>query len=468
MAERRFLAMNQSFGYPEEHDPTADTITLAGLTMGGNIALGGNKVTGSGVPTDPNDLTTKTYVDGIATGLIWQDPVLTLEVISDAAQGGSPPGSPAAGDAYVVNTWGAGYTDGDIVQYDGASWVVILDEGGTGEPANGTRVVVTGGTAAGSFATHENEIATYNSVTDTWSFETPANSWAALVDGSDAGGGYWEGTTWTYDGTGTEWIMFGGAGQISAGAGLTLDGNTMNAGAGDGIEVTADHIHVELHGTTPGLEFDGVTPNGLLRVMTDGAHGVVCGASGVEVEIDTTPDTLKVDANGLGVTGLPSSFKVNDIAVGADVTSANLDTLTDGSNADALHTHLVAATDEAKRIEDTHTNNTAVTTSRAVRWSATNGEITHADNSTEAGARCIGVARVGGAGSPGTSEVVKQGVCAGCLSGASVNIPYFLGANGAIVEFASIPVPGRVIRLGFASNTADLDVNIQELGLKRA
>ncbi len=468
MAERKFLAMNQSFGYPEEHDPTVDTISLAGLTMAGNIALGGNKVTGSGVPADPNDLTTKTYVDGVATGLIWQDPVLTLEMISDADQGGSAPAAPSAGDSYVVNNWGGGYTDGDIVQYDGAAWVVILDEGGAAEPANGTRVVVTGGTAAGAFVGQENEVATYNAATNVWSFAPPSNSWAALVDGSDAGGGYWEGTTWTYDGVGTEWIMFGGAGQISGGAGLTLDGNTMNAGAGDGIAVTADHIHVELHGTTPGLELDGVTPNALLRVLQDGAHGVICGASGVELEIDATPNTLKVDATGLGVVGLPTLFEVGDVAVGVAVTAPNLDTLTDGSNADALHSHLISEADEAKRVEDTHTNNIAVTTGNAVRWSATNGELTNADNSTEAGARCIGIARVGGAGSPGTSEVVKHGLCASCLTGATVNTPYFLGAAGAIVDFASIPLPGRVIRLGYAANAADLDVNIQDLGLRRA
>jgi len=41
------------------------------------------------------------------------------------------------------------------------------------------------------------------------------------------------------------------------------------------------------------------------------------------------------------VKGLPANFKIDDEAVGDDVTATNLDNLTDGSNADNLHSHLL-------------------------------------------------------------------------------------------------------------------------------
>jgi hypothetical protein len=131
-----------------------------------------------------------------------------------------------------------------------------------------------------------------------------------------------------------------------------------------------------------------------------------------------------------------------------------------------LHTHAVSAVEEAKRIEHTHLNNVSITAGQAVRWSGTNNEITQASNATAAGARVIGVARVGGAANPGTSEVVKCGVCAGVLSTATVNEPYYLGTGGALVTVGSVPTPGQFVRVGYAINGTDLDISIQDYGKK--
>jgi len=43
--------------------------TLTGLTMGGNIAMGTNKITGLGTPTSDTDAVTKAYVDSVAAGI---------------------------------------------------------------------------------------------------------------------------------------------------------------------------------------------------------------------------------------------------------------------------------------------------------------------------------------------------------------------------------------------------------------
>ena len=280
-----------------------------------------------------------------------------------------------------------------------------------------------------------------------------------------------ENTAWTYDGS--VWVQFTGAGAINAGNGLDKSGNTIFVGNGDGIQVNADSIEVDLTVTNPGLELVGTSPDKTLQVQADGAHGIIRGASGVEIEIDDTPDTLDVDADGLKVVGLPSLFKINDTAVGATVTAPNLDTLTDGSTNVTLHTHAPpTSVEEATRVEDTHENQAAVTTGYAVRWGTVNNQIQHADNSTAAGARSIGVARVGGAISPGTSEVVKHGVALGVLTPHTdtfaVNDEAFLGASGALRLYANVPKPGRVIRMGYAKNAADLDVQIMDLGRARA
>lgn len=475
MALRKFLYIDPTYGYHDEQD-AADSLSLGDLTLDGSGAgagtitlTGGGTITGlPTTPTGPTEATSKSYVDNLVSGLTWKEPVEVMEMISDADQSGVDPTASATGEAWVVNNWST-QTDGDIVEWDGAAWQVIVTNSG-GEPPDGTRVVVTDGTAAGSFAGEEGEIATYDATGNSWSFEDPTDGWAVLVVGT---GGVFENTSWVWDDTPGEWVQFSGAGQINAGAGLTKSGNTLNVGTGDGITVNADSIEVDLDAADPGLEFNGASPDGALRVQVDGAHGIIRGTSGLEIEIDDTPDTLDVDADGLKVVGLPSLFKINDTAVGATVTAPNLDTLTDGSSNVTLHTHAPpTSVEEATRVEDTHENQAAVTTGNAVRWGSVNNQIQHADNSTAVGARVIGVARVGGAISPGTSEIVKHGVCAGCLTPQTdtfaINDEAFLGASGAIRLYANVPKPGRVIRMGYAKNAADLDVQIMDLGRARA
>ena len=163
-----------------------------------------------------------------------------------------------------------------------------------------------------------------------------------------------------------------------------------------------------------------------------------------------------------------------DDAGTGQVSAANLNTLTAGSasNADTLHTHSSLTVDEAQRIEATLENEAAVTTGYAVRYGSVSNQVQHADNGSAAGARVLGVARTGGAISPGTSEIVKHGLCVGALTphtdSFSVNQYCWLGAAGAIRLYANIPTPGRRIRLGIAKNADDLDVQIMDLGFKRA
>jgi len=324
--------------------------------------------------------------------------------------------------------------------------------------------------AAGSFSGQESDIAVWNGTG--WDFTQPLDGWAVLVQDYD-NGGFWDNTGWTYSSSDNDWVQFTGLGQVNAGAGLTKSGNTLDVGNGDGITVNADSIELDITASNPGLELTGTSPNKTLNVLVSGNEGIVTTATGVAIEIDDTPDTLDVDANGLKVVGLPLQFKVNDVQVGTTVTAANLDTLTDGSSGVTLHTHTPpAGVEYADRVEDTHENQAAVTTGFVVRWGSTTNQILMADNGTAVNARAIGVARVGGAISPGTSDIVKHGVCTSCLTphadAFTVNTEAFLGAAGALRLYANVPRPGRIIRMGYAKNAADLDVQIMDLGRARS
>jgi len=471
MTERKILYMDPTYGYHAEQDTTSDTWNLYGVTIGaGNLAMASNRITGvPDTPTAGTDAVNQNYVDSIATGLKWRTPVDVHNLIGNNAVATINGLSPAAGDAYVMTDSGTltagslAVVTGDLVEYDGSAWVKIVSAAG-GFPPDGTRAILSTATALISpytDATDDGKIVEFDgtSLTGADTSESTDGS-AALVAGE---GAYWENNGFVYDGTVPSgvWVRFTGTALISAGAGLTKSGNTIDVGAGDGIAVAADSVAVDLS-ATPGLEFS----SGDLQVKVSGDKGIVLSANGVEIEIDDTPDTLDVDADGLKVVGLPSTFKINDVAVGAGVTAANLDTLTDGSNADSLHVHASAEATEAPKVEATLTNSVIIAAGDAVCWSTTNDKIAKADNSAEATARLIGVARTGGA-ADATSEVVKLGKCTGCLSGATVQTPYFVGASGALVVFGSIPTPGRVVRAGFAQNATDLDVQPMDLGYKR-
>ena len=475
MTERRVLYMDENYSYPEEQDITSDTFTLYGATIGaGNLAMGNNRITGvPDIPGAATDVVNKTYVDSLVSGLSWRTPVDVYGLVGNATVTVINGLTPTAGDAYVMTDAGTltagslAVVAGDLVQYDGSVWVKVVGASG-GYPPDGTRAVLSTTTALVSpytDATDDGKIVEFDGTSLTGADTGEATDGAAVLVRGD--GGYYENTAYVYDGTvpsGT-WVQFSGAGQINAGAGLGKTGNTIFVNFGDGIVEASDYVAIDLD-TNSCLELSGTTPAKKLQVLVNGSQGIIRTATGLSIEIDDTPDTLDMDADGLKVVGLPSLFKVNDTAVGATVTAPNFDTLTDGSNADSLHVHASQPATEAPKVEDTHTCNTAVTTGRAVCWSATADEIEHADNSADLTSQVIGVARVGAAPA-GSAEIVKSGLCTG-LSGFTQRTAYYLGAAGALVVHGSVPKPGRFIRVGFAASATALDVQMMDFGRRVA
>jgi len=207
----------------------ADLKANAGLNIdGGEIAVVAETSAGiNNQPTATDQLITKSAMDAYLSGLSWKEPSLVLKMTDDTAQAGSPPAGASAGDAWVVaGSWGAAnYQNiaqppaaGDIAEYDGNGWNLILANSG-GEPPDGTRVTITDGTAGGSFTGQEEDMAVYDATGNSWSFETPADGDAEIIYGDDsvyADNAY----TWS----GTAWVQFSNI-LYTAGFGLDLSGN---------------------------------------------------------------------------------------------------------------------------------------------------------------------------------------------------------------------------------------------------
>jgi len=211
-------------------------------------------------------------IDSAVSGLDFQADVLNKQV--DATL--DPGASPTVGDRYIITVAGSlhanfgsisGLANNDIVEYNTGGFVVAYDMSVKGEGA-----IVW------------NRTANY--------FEL------------------WNGTSWG---------EFGGLSGVTAGDGLTKSGNTLNVGAGDGISVGADTVAVSPSAFTgAGLEVSG----GDIRIAAAAAGNGLTGGAGVALAvgagdgIDVTADAVAVDVTDIIGTGL-SEDASNNIRVGA-------------------------------------------------------------------------------------------------------------------------------------------------------
>jgi hypothetical protein len=450
---------------------------LAGLTIDtADLVLSGVTITGlPSSPTGATEATSKSYVDNLVSGLSWKEPAQVLKMVDDSLVTAPTLGTGDKGKAYVVAGTGGGWSGfavGDIVEWDGSAWNLVLANSG-GEPPDGTRVVVVDASAAGSFTGQEDDIGIYDATGDSWSFDTATEGWAILILGENS---VYENSGFTYDSG--SWVQFTGAGQINAGDGLSKDGNTLNVNAGDGIEIASDYVAVDLYGTNPGLTLIGTTPDKELSVLANTAAGVKLTASGVEVNVEadgaivfdgvngglevnleTTNPTLDIVSNELGV-------KYSTTASGLDQDANGLKVKVDGSTIliNGSGQIYAAGSDEATRIENDYTAGENVAAGDPVYFDGTADQFAKGDASLNAKSWLFGVARTA-ITATNTGPIVSAGPCAGVLSGATPGARYYLQAGGGI----GTAVPGtgnRVILVGFAISATDLFVQLFDFGKK--
>ena len=187
-------------------------------TAGGNFSAGtitATTVTGLADPVNGTDAANKNYVDAARSGL---DVKASVRVATTA------PG-----------TLASSFANGQVV--DGVTLVtgdrILIKDQSTGSE-NGIYTVNASGAPTRATDADSNAEVHPGMFTFVELGTTNADSgWVLSTDG-----------TITLGTTALTFVQFSGAGQITAGAGLTKTGNTLNVGAGTGITVNADDIQI--------------------------------------------------------------------------------------------------------------------------------------------------------------------------------------------------------------------------------
>jgi hypothetical protein len=234
------------------------------LTMGANINMNSNKVTNLGTPTAASDAVTKSYVDLAVQGLSAKEAVRVATV--------SP------------GTLASSFEDGDIV--DGVTIatndrILIKDQADPIE--NGIYIVNASGapTRALDFASGSNESGSFVFVTS--GTTNGDNGFVVVTDPPNDVVGT-NGLTFT---------QFSGAGQITAGTGLTKTGNTLS--------VNAAQTQITSVGTLSGLAVSGGSTLSTISssnttASTSNSTGSVTLAGGIG--ISNTTDATSVTNGG--------------------------------------------------------------------------------------------------------------------------------------------------------------------------
>lgn len=430
-------------GYHEELAITDDIqlgkIALSGV---GGVAVdaGSQLITNVATPVSGTDAANKNYVDAAAVGIDWKPSVRV-----------------ATTTALPTHTFLAGVitasANGALPAQDGVTLVngerlLVKDEGGGSSLQNGIYVVTDVGSAGTPFILTRSSDADSNA-------EVTAGLATFVAEGtalSDTGWVLVTNDPIVLNTTALSLTQFTGTGSITAGVGLSKTGNQLDVE----LDTAAGAQTAGNGGGSSGLEFDTAGIAGKLRAAVHTTGGLSRTASGLAALLNGT--TLQSSASGLSVKGLPALFEVATVAVGATVTAPNLDTLTNASNADALHDH--------EALTMLRVANGAIAKGDGVYYSA-NDQVSTGDATNDAKSRIVGVANAAIL-TTATGKVKKSGVVSAVLTGAVFNTRYFLGSTGQPVLVGALPAGARTIQLGIAKNATDLEVAIFDFGKKAA
>ena len=268
--------------------------SLYDLTVTNSLDMSNKVISNVATPVADTDAANKTYVDSIAQGIDAKASCLV---------------------ATTANITLSGTQTIDGVAVTAGQRVLVKDQNSSAE--NGIYVCAVGG----------------------WSRSTDANTWDELIAAytfieqgtANANNGYTCTITagGTLGTTAVPWVQFSGAGQITAGNGLTKSGNTLNVGTASSsrIVVNADDIDLATTGVSAST-YKSVTVDGYGRV-TAGTNPTTLAGYGITDAYTTTYiDTL------FGTTTAASASAA--AAAGSATAAANSATAASGSAASAL------------------------------------------------------------------------------------------------------------------------------------
>lgn len=256
----------------------------------------------TGTPVDANHVVNKTYVDNAVTGFSWRPPASVLAYLGTRTVTQINALTPTEGDAVVAGDAGtpsAGTSDaltaGDIAEFDGTSWKIIVTNSG-GFPPNGTRAVVAYPSSETLYSpltdgADEGKIAQWDGSSLTPALTTPTDGDAILVIGENSVN---ENAAYVYDGSvpSGQWVQFSGAGQINAGTGLTKSGNTINVN-----NTAVVHTNPTIITNTDSIEVRYEAAGAGTGGLTDTTNGLAVSAG----------DSITLTANGVAVQAATAS-----------------------------------------------------------------------------------------------------------------------------------------------------------------
>ena len=318
----------------------ATRLATAGGTMTGAIAMGTNKITGLGDPTAAQDAATKIYVDNAVQGL---DAKASCRV------------------ATTANITLSGTQTIDGVAVNVADRVLVKDQSSAAE--NGIYVV-----AAGS-----------------WSRAADANIWDELVHAfvfveegtAGANNGYLctVQAGGSLGSTSVTFVQFSGAGQITAGNGLTKTGNTLNVNTASALRIVvgADEIDLAQTGVAAST-YKSVTVD-LYGRVTAGTNPTTLSGFGITDAYTTTQVDTALSAKlnlsggtmtgaiamgGYGITGLLDPVNAQDAVTKNYVTTLYGTTVSAAASAAAAAlSESNAATSEANALQSENNASTS-------------------------------------------------------------------------------------------------------------
>ncbi len=286
-------------------DRLAEAVIQAdgGQAFTADQSLGGFKLTNVATPTTGTDAANKAYVDGVLEGL---DIKLSCRLASAAALAACTPAGTGVGKTLTADANGA--LSVDSVAVATGNRVLIKDQ--VAQDDNGIYTVTAPGGAGAPF------VLTRATDFDT-DAEVTAGAYTFIEEGTvnaDSGWVLSTNNAITVDTTNLVFTQFTGAGMITAGAGMTKTGNTLNVvSANTAIVVNADDIQLFVNATASGLEISSG-----LRIDVEDASLVLSG-SGVKVQLDAAGaivldavNGLEVNVDGVGIEIATNALQLKD------------------------------------------------------------------------------------------------------------------------------------------------------------
>ena len=332
-------------------------------TQGSNaVNITGGTITATAVinlanPTNPGDAATKAYVDATKEALDIKDSVRV-------ATAQALPGYSRSVNVITASANGALSVDGITMNNNDR---MLLKDGAAGAD-NGIYVVTDKGSAGTPYILTR-------SVDADLSAEVTGGMYTFVNEGTanaDAGFVLTTNDPITLNTTALTFTQFSGAGQITAGNGLTKTGNTIDVVAGNGLTVAADSVSILLDGTTLAASGTGtkVNANGITstelasasvtagKIAVGGVSNANQFASGV---VDSTAlATAAVTAGKIAVGGISNANQFAASVVDSAAIADNAVTSTELASASVITAKIAAGAVTTNEI-----GNNAVTPAKA-------------------------------------------------------------------------------------------------------